>query len=536
MTSPHNLNQLVSSVAKQITQNEKFSIALLNLKIEKLAHEYPNDYTLGSVAQILARAGNNKKAFITRAELNDIYNRFYTRNTKFGQLFQEELGIDFAPEIRREATVEPLPISDIHSSVADPTLAGALATVFDQTQPYRPYAPEQAKKAQALVNQVLSVWNLTPNKLTADSGNEHFIVVRADYDTPKGSTGVLVPVEVQKGKVLEPTFFVGNAGPYELNHTNLKAYIVSQAGQNLRLKSAEVMQILNNSVYPKAEISEVEMALTKLNADKATPQPFAGASILGQKLETLGSEVQVPKSPEFESFAEKLSTPAGIAEMQFGRAKIELGADAVRRSLTQYGVAHSVIKVADCSENTVFYAVSANNGNFAITVPVKFTNSRVQVPEVFICNGNVSALDAKSLQKALVAGKADARAAVITSPHYGLKPSELIENIRLAMSECNFGKAEDALNVLKGTGDAKAYGIAFAIYKDGLAARVASTPEAQCSMIIQSKNSQYDLCGHTGLPLHKIYVDKYGSCQPLYRKGMDETTEELYLMHSKIFG
>ena len=105
------------------------------------------------------------------------------------------------------------------------------------------------------------------------------------------------------------------------------------------------------------------------------------------------------------------------------------------------------------------------------------------------------------------------------------------------MADCNLNKAEDALNVLKDCGDMKAYAIGFNLYKDGLSMnKTASAPEKQCSLVVQSKTSQHALCGHTGLPLHKVYVDKYGNCRPLFRKGMDETTEEIYMMHTKIFG
>jgi hypothetical protein len=534
MTLP--INQLVGSMAEALIQNEKLSVAMLNAKLQKLIGQYPSDHTIGAIANVLHKAENHKP-FITRSELKDIYQRFHTRNTKFADLFQSELGLKTITEKSSKTVDESLPIADIHSSVADPILANALKTVFDASIPYKSFSVQQGKQAEKIADHSLSAWNFKANKLSVDTGNEHFVVIRADYDTPKGTSSILVPIEFQMGKALEPSFFIGNVGPYQLNHTNLKNYILAQAGQGLKLKATEVMQLLTTAVHPKAEVSTVEMALTKLNANKTTQQEYLGDAILGQSLDALASAtLQMPQAPEFTSFAEKLSTPDGIAEMQFGREKVGLGADAVRRTLAQYGITHSVIKVADCSENSIFYAVSAHNGRLAIRVPVKMTNNRLQTPDVFVCNGSVSALNTKELQRAMAQNQMDTRVAAITSPQYGLKPSDLIENVRQAMIERNFSKAEDALNVLMECGDPKAYGIAFNVYKDGLSSEKTATPEKQCSMIIQSKNSKYPLCGHTGLPLHKTFVDKFGNCQTLYRKGMDETTEELYLMHTKIFG
>jgi len=536
MNHNHSLNKLVSSVSQTLDRRESFSLSLLNVKLQKLASEYPNDSTIGAVTQILSKAESNNKMLITRAELKDIYTRFYTRNTKFAHFFQNELGEKVVVEQVAPQPKQDLPLANLHESVADPVLSNALATAFDASIPFKPFAKQHADRAQLVVNQNLDAWNLKASKLSIDGGNEHFIVVRADYDTPKGTTSVLVPVEVNQNKVLEPTFFMGNAGPFELNHSNLKDYILSQAGQTLKVRSTDVAQVLASAVHPKTEVSQLEMALTKINASRTPQQEYHTNSILGQSLDTLPTEVQMPKSPEFESFAEKFSTPEGAAELHFGRDKVALGSDAVRRILAQLGISHVIVKVADCSENTIFYAVSAHNGQLAIKVPVKMVNNRVQSPDLFLCNGSISSLTVKELQRAMTEEKTDTRAMAITSPQYGLKPSELIENVRQAMSEKNLSKAEDALNILHTSGDIKAYAIAFNLYKDGLSLEKVASKEEQCSLVIQSKTSKYPLCGHTGLPLHKIYVDKFGNCHPMYRKGMDETTEELYMMHTKIFG
>ena len=51
---------------------------------------------------------------------------------------------------------------------------------------------------------------------------------------------------------------------------------------------------------------------------------------------------------------------------------------------------------------------------------------------------------------------------------------------------------------------------------------------------MKTKHSKYILCSHTNLPLHKIYVDAQGDCQPIYRKGQDNSYEGAYFMNSKV--
>jgi hypothetical protein len=54
-------------------------------------------------------------------------------------------------------------------------------------------------------------------------------------------------------------------------------------------------------------------------------------------------------------------------------------------------------------------------------------------------------------------------------------------------------------------------------------------------MIVKNAHSSHRICGHTNLPLHKVYQDKEGNCRPLYRKEMDETYQGAYFLNSKIF-
>jgi len=59
----------------------------------------------------------------------------------------------------------------------------------------------------------------------------------------------------------------------------------------------------------------------------------------------------------------------------------------------------------------------------------------------------------------------------------------------------------------------------------------------KCDLLIKNaKNSKYPICGHTGLPINRVYTDKHGNCRPNYRRNQDETFEVGSYMTAKIFG
>ena len=138
-------------------------------------------------------------------------------------MFQEELGeVPAEPAIttyQRDEAVQTNPYE-----VGDQVLANALESVFDKSLPVKMYSQPMANKALKSVGTTLEAWNLGPSQLTVGDGNDKFIVIKADYETPKGITSFYVPVEVNKNEVMEPEVFMGNVGPEDLNHATIKAY------------------------------------------------------------------------------------------------------------------------------------------------------------------------------------------------------------------------------------------------------------------------------------------------------------------------
>jgi hypothetical protein len=190
--------------------------------------------------------------------------------------------------------------------------------------------------------------------------------------------------------------------------------------------------------------------------------------------------------------------------------------------------------VSQAQENGVIYAVSF--GKTAFTVPIEMAKDKVINPETLICNGEQLPFTAQSLNKILASNATDYQAAAVASPSYSLKPNELINLIQVAMTEQNYAKAEDALNVLKNANNEAAYAQGFQTYMDGLAKKASVEPKTQCSLIIKSANSQHPICGHTNLPLRKVYQDEFGACRPNYRKNISENFESVVFNSTKILG
>lgn len=528
----HKIASLISSAAKTINDQQEMFISIISNKLQRAASALPQDKTIGAIATIVSKMEDNKKQLITRAELKSLYQTSYSHGTKFAEVFKDELGelAEKASAHFAEKNEEAISTQSAFEQVCDPILSNALASVFDSHIPLKMYSKDVAEKGKQVVANCLEVWNLKASKVEVVSGNEHFLVVQADYETPKGKTSVLVPVELQGNKVASPQLFMANAGPQELNYVSLRAYLSGNAGNKLQARASDVLAALTSVVVKTASgLNTVELALTKLNSIKEHAAPFFADSVMGIKRDEVvkNAEVSLPKAGYFESFAEKFASPLGYANMQFGADKVNLGRDVVLRSLASLGFKNVQLNIAGANETTIVYAVSINDGRLAFNVPIKFANNRILNPELLICNGTAYGLTKEGLRSLVLSNSKDYKAAAVTSAQYGLKPNELVDNVRAAMAEGNYAKAEDALNILAET-NVEAYKIAFTAYTNGLSMTKqasASEQEVSCSMITKNANSEHELCGHTGLPLHKVYQDRHGHCQPLYRRAMEENYE-----------
>lgn len=531
------MQQLVNSLSQSLEKNEKLATPILAAKLSKCIEAYPQDQTLGSMSRVLEKMASNNNLFITRTELQGLYKKLYSSNTKFAELFEQELGS--IPELatpvvyqRDEATTNVQPYQ-----VQDQILSNALSSAFDNSIPLKRYSQLVADKAVKSVTSSLDAWNLTPQNLLVEEGNDKFLVLKADYDTPKGVTSLYVPVEVHENKVSEATIFVSNAGVQDLNYTNIKKYLVTCAGNKSRLSSSLILDTLISSSSSNREISAAEIALTKLNASKQGKSEFFQNQIVGQKIaEASAKDVQLPKYEESVSLEKNFSSAYGMASFQFGNDKVKMARDNINRGLLGFGYKNAQMSVINNDAQTIFYGVSLDGGKVAFTVPVKVANNKVSTPTIMLCGKAVLPFSREEINQLYVKNQTDYKVAAAASPLFELSSSELLENIKTALSENNYAKAEDALNVLAQSNDQDVYAVGFNLYLHGLNNKTASTTEHTCSMLVKNSTSQHPICGHTGLPAHKVYQDKQGNCRPLYRRGMDESYESATFMNAKILG
>lgn len=525
--------KLAVSVSQMMIDSEKFTAPVLASKLRKYAQQCPTDQTLVMMANVIGKLAD-KQTFITRAELKRLYNQFYVRNNKCAQVLKDELGdlgVQTTPKLYERDSGSEVDIS-VH---ADQILVNALDSVFDGSVPLKLYSKAASELAQNSVKRALNSWNLGASNINIEAGNEKVLIVKAEYDTPKGRTSFYIPVEIKDNKIVEASDFIGNIGPQELNHVNIKSYLASHAGSKLKVTGSQLLSLIDNSMNGKS-ISDTEFALAKLKASRASKEEYFANQITGQELNKVASaDVSLPKLAETELFENKFNSPEGIAEFSFGGSNVRTGFDLVNRALNSFGHKGSRIKVAGSNDNTILYAVAINGGQVGFTVPVKVASNKVTLPTVILHNGTLSKFNSETLSK-MCSTNSDSKVAAYASPVHGLKPSDLINEVREAMIDQNTARAEDALNVLRESGDEKAYAFAFKAFTDGLANKTADKEECKCSMIIKSSASKHPVCGHTGLPTHKVYQDKFGNCLPLYRRGMNESYEGGYFMNHKIFG
>ena len=531
------LQQLVGSLSKAVEDQERIATPILAAKLAKASESYPSDKTIGAMARVVGKLVSNNTLFIRRDELRNLYNRLYVRNTKFGDLFRAELGK--TAELKGATTMErdeALSVNPYH--VGDQILANALTSVFDKHAPLKMYSQPLADQAKHTVATTLDAWSLRPTSLEVSDGNDKFLVIKADYETPKGVTSFYVPVQVEGNKLAEAAVFMGNSGPQELNHTNIKTYLTSFAGTKLAVNGTAILGVLTAAATEGHEVSDAEIALTKLNAVRQGKAEFFQNQVVGLKVEASAKEdVKLPKSPEFESFEKKFSSPLGVAEFTFGANVVNAARLHVAREILGFGFKNPQVTVSDSDKDTLYLSAALNDGRVAFVVPVKVASGKISKPSVLLCNGAVESFSQEGIQSLCADNASDYKAAAVTSSQYGLKPSEVLGNLRQAMAEGNLASAEDALNVLANSGDAKAYATAFQVYMNGLSGKTATaSAESKCSKMIKTSTSEHPICSHTGLPVHKVYQDKDGNCRPLYRRGMDETYEAAVFNNSKIFG
>lgn len=532
------LAEAVTEIAKTIQNNEKFSVPALAARAYKAAQANPHDAPVVIASNVLVKMASDNQLFISRSELNRLYDQLYANNTKLKELFAEELGRAELerPKMMVRANNESAPLTDDYAKIADPVLVNALTAALSGEKEERLYSKEIAAKAEKVCAAELEVTGLPPKAVDVFAGRNDVIICRAVYETPKGQSHVLVPVEVQDGRALFPNMFLSQAGFAPLDVKTLQQHIVNTAGQSFRVDGEKLLEVLADAKgRVKSDVDAVDLAMIRLRAESGTPAEHTLNGILYQKVDEPIPYVQDPEiqpDPEIQSFAQKLSNPAGIAKYLFGDAAVDKGKGIVSRKLASFGYPGAQIAVADCDEDTIYYAAKLGAAA-GISVPVKVKDGLALPPSIALASGKVAEFTQTGVSELI--SQPDAKVLAVASPSYGLKPSELLDQVRQAIAEGNLLKAEDAIDVLSET-DEKSAKLATALLIESFSNGISKTAsdKSSCTMVVKNSSSQHELCGHLNLPLHKVYQNQHGECCPLYRKGMDESSEGGTFMASKI--
>ena len=521
---------LIQKTASAFDANEKMFVIALAEKAKKVAQAYPQDPTAVGMSNFLNKRAGSQKMLITKAELKEVYNSLYSTNNKFATYFGKELDIkeDVAT---RKMTRDPKEgeslVTAAYDKVSDTVLANNLASAFDSSIPCKLYSVAAAKSAKRSCTYALNCCGVFPNKIDVVAGQEDLLIVRAAYNTPCGEIAAFIPVEMKSESAAIPSMFLGKEGFMDINAKNLKDYLLATATKPLKVNAQKLLQVIAEAKNPVKPLTEMEQIIMKAASAKETPATLSPINIIGQVVDSEVAPIADPiyeQPEEVQSIAKQITSSAGAAEFLFGKSVVASGREQVLNAVKSAGYKPQ-IAVYDNTKDTIFYAVSlASQGAFK--VPVKVSNGKAVLQRMIVSNDGLFELTSSGISEYLSTAHVDNKVASVASQVYGRSPKEILEVVRRAMAVRDYSAAEDALNVLKQSGDNVAFQTGFNVYKEGLKAGAGITKEASCntcSKPIKVSNSLHMICSHTGLPLHKTYCDKDGNCHPLYRKDMTET-------------
>ena len=473
MASLQELAREVIKAAETVKSSENLLLPSLALRATRAAEQFPFDTPILTASQVLNKMAESEP-FITRGALTKLCDELHSTNTKLHEVFAEELDrgeVLQTPQVMDHSGEEDRGMVDDFGTVADPVLSNALAAAFDGSNEYKPYSAEVGRKAERACNAGLIEIGLAPKKISVFAGQEDIILCQAIYETPKGQSAVVVPIEIKEGSALFPTMFLGHNSFVDLKQDLLSKHIISTAGQSLYADGEGILKVLSTAKNGVKKVaSEIEMAVIRMRADEHGSESLYDAnSIVGLKVAEDTQLVQDPefeKAPEHLEFAQRVTSPDGAARFIHSDRVVEAGRDTIVRKMAQFGYPNAQVKVSEVGEDSIDYAVSVGV-NAALITQVKVTGTTVMPPTIAIASGKVKAFSPEGIKELITDTAPDTRALAAASTSAGLKPSELVQQVREAVSEGNLIKAEDAINVL-GEVDKQAQKVAIAILLQSL--------------------------------------------------------------------
>jgi len=460
--------------AEMVKANESLLLPSLALRASRAAEQFPFDTPILTASQVLNRMAETEP-FITRAAFTSLCDKLHSTTTKLGEVFADEIdreNILKGPQVMDHSGEEGIGTLDDFKYVADPMLSNALAAAFDGSDEYKPYSAEIGRKAERACNAGLIEIGLAPKKISVFAGQEDLILCQASYETPKGSTSVVIPIEIKEGSALFPTMFLGQDSFIDLQAPMLTQHIVSTAGKSFLADGEGLLKVLSTAKNGVKKVaSGIEMAVIRLRSEKygSDNNTFDANGIIGLKVAEASEFVQDPQaemSPEHFEFADRVTSPDGAARFIHSNRVVEAGRDIIIRKMTQFGYPNVQVKVANVSEREIDYAIGVGV-NSAMLTQIKVVGNNVFPPNIAIASGKVKAFSQAGIKELVEDTSPDTRMLAASSMSAGLKPSELVQQVREAVAEGNLIKAEDAINVL-GEVDKQAQKIAVAVLMQSL--------------------------------------------------------------------
>src|SRR5690606_21164186 len=126
-----------------------------------------------------------------------------------------------------------------------------------------------------------------------------------------------------------------------------------------------------------------------------------------------------------ENLGDHLNTAAGTAELLLGKKAVSTARSIVAQSLKQFGFGNAQIKVASSNENTIFYAVSVQNG-VGFKVPVKIADKKVISPSYAMCGTNIVDFSREGISSLVGESYGDRNSALRATAAYDLQPDEIL--------------------------------------------------------------------------------------------------------------
>lgn len=531
------LNSLLLKTAEAVKEQESFFTGALAKKAEKLTEVFPYDATVVGMFNFLNKRASNQP-MISRSELKKVYNSLYINNNKFASHFSDELGFSVESEVKSKDSREGEDLLAMANKQVDANLVDTLSSLFQDGKNaiVKTYTKSAAVAAERNTLHALNSVGISPKLTEVVAGNDAWLVCRAAFETPKGETSVLFPVEVIDNSPVLPVSLVSQEGLVELTASTLKDYLLKNAGKLLQVNADQVLNYISKTAEP---LSEVELALFRLktSSGEGIALDAPGIQLKDARLENEVSEVAMPVfelPEEYRSIGERLSSRAGEAEIFHGKQVVTAGRDLIIRKLASFGY-QAQVGVASSDKSGIIYAASID-GRRGFKVPVKIANSVAMLPQTVVADSSIKEFSAEGISE-IVNESNDLSAMAMASPLYDLKPQELLVSLAGALKEENFAKAEDALHILRESGDSHFYNIAFNLYKQALKGEFNLQKEASCgcSQPVKTANSSGLVCSHTGLPVNKVYQDKFGQCRPLHRHGLEDGAETSHFITSKVY-